>query len=89
MRGFDAKRDNVAPLTEGFPRITRTEWKAGKRHLPLTESQAKAARAYVVERMKPHFDEPAEFTCDTCAARFECVYAFDYYNTNGDCLAEK
>ncbi len=31
----------------------------------------------------------ADFTCDRCAAANECDYAFDPYNTNGDCLAEK
>lgn len=30
-----------------------------------------------------------EFSCDTCAAKNTCEYAFDQYNTNGDCLAEK
>ncbi|MEQ8822859.1 MAG: hypothetical protein RIC14_00620 [Filomicrobium sp.] len=29
------------------------------------------------------------FTCDECDARYTCPYAFDPYNTNGDCLAEK
>ncbi len=31
----------------------------------------------------------ASFTCDRCSAANECDYAFDPYNTNGDCLAEK
>ena len=30
-----------------------------------------------------------DFTCDFCSRRFECVFVFDPYNTNGDCLAEK
>jgi hypothetical protein len=30
-----------------------------------------------------------KFTCDDCAARFACLLAFDAYNTDGDCLAEK
>lgn len=29
------------------------------------------------------------FTCDDCAARFGCSYAFDPYNTEGDCLGRK
>lgn len=28
-------------------------------------------------------------TCETCTANAECPYAFDLYNTDGDCLAEK
>ena len=30
-----------------------------------------------------------EFSCDRCSASRTCDYAFDPYNTNGDCLAEK
>ena len=29
------------------------------------------------------------FTCDACICNDECVYSFDPYNTDGDCLAEK
>ena len=29
------------------------------------------------------------FTCGMCDAAATCEYAFDPYNTNGDCLAEK
>jgi len=32
---------------------------------------------------------PERFTCDDCAAALTCEYAFDDYNTQGDCLAEK
>lgn len=30
-----------------------------------------------------------KFTCDDCRDRRTCEWAFDSYNTNGDCLAEK
>ncbi len=33
--------------------------------------------------------EAIKFTCDECGARFTCDLAFDEYNQNGDCLAEK
>lgn len=29
------------------------------------------------------------FTCDSCPTAPTCRLAFDGYNTNGDCLAEK
>jgi hypothetical protein len=29
------------------------------------------------------------FSCDDCGARKTCEFAFDAYNTDGDCLAEK
>lgn len=42
-------------------------------------------RAFVVEQ-----DGVREgFTCDTCTQKSTCVFAFDAYNTNGDCLAAK
>ncbi len=28
-------------------------------------------------------------TCNVCRDAPICKYAYDYYNTNGDCLAEK
>lgn len=31
----------------------------------------------------------AHFSCDECGAAAGCPFAFDTYNTNGDCLAEK
>lgn len=31
----------------------------------------------------------SKFTCHTCDAKDTCPYAWDWYNTNGDCLAEK
>ena len=35
-------------------------------------------------------DAPIEgYTCWHCAAWRGCEFAFDGYNTNGDCLAEK
>lgn len=30
-----------------------------------------------------------ELTCHKCAEKNTCKYAYDPYNTNGDCLAEK
>jgi hypothetical protein len=32
---------------------------------------------------------PIVITCHKCDARFTCPYAYDWYNTDGDCLAEK
>jgi len=30
-----------------------------------------------------------DFSCRLCGAKKNCPFAFDFYNTNGDCLAEK
>ena len=31
----------------------------------------------------------ADFTCATCTVVAKCPHAFDAYNTDGDCLANK
>ncbi len=54
-----------------------------------TEDQEKAVlkstRLHLVE-----LDYPAgKLTCEDCEARKRCEFAFDGYNTNGDCLATK
>jgi hypothetical protein len=43
-----------------------------------------AIRAQVVQEWGER-----SFTCDRCQARHTCEFAFDLYNTDGDCLAEK
>lgn len=35
----------------------------------------------------PQFEGLVEFTCDTCRWYGICLYSYDWYNTNGDCLA--
>lgn len=47
-------------------------------------------RAERVAWHEEHFGPaPAEFTCDECSHAASCALAFDSYNTNGDCLADK
>lgn len=45
----------------------------------LGASRAEVAAMFGIEK----------FTCDECPARKTCKWAFDAYNTDGDCLAEK
>lgn len=33
--------------------------------------------------------DPGEFTCRKCPSNASCDFAFDLYNVNGGCLAEK
>jgi hypothetical protein len=49
------------------------------------------ASAYWLFRETEHLPryEPERFTCYGCAARELCEFAWDSYNTDGDCLAEK
>jgi hypothetical protein len=38
----------------------------------------------------PWYDIPKEdLTCNNCPDKATCHYAFDAYNTNGDCLTSK
>jgi len=41
------------------------------------------------EKLKKEQSKLTWVTCINCTARDTCKYAFDNYNTNGDCLAEK
>lgn len=34
-------------------------------------------------------NEPCQCTCDTCIDVTRCSLAYDFYNTNGDCLLYK
>lgn len=49
-----------------------------------TDKELAITRAEVVLRFGVK-----EFTCDDCPERWSCLLAFDPYNTDGDCLAEK
>lgn len=35
------------------------------------------------------WEHSAHYTCDDCPIVLKCQFAFDQYNTNGDCLASK
>lgn len=43
-------------------------------------------RAEVLRRLRTR---AFTYTCDECGAAPNCEYAFDSYNTDGDCIAEK
>lgn len=60
----------------------------------LTEEQTKAEKRKLVvlykgTSLESVYTENTIFTCDTCPSNDTCEWAFDGYNTNGDCLAEK
>jgi len=57
------------------------------RKVPLTDDQLNDLRA----ASTAHVEEgpPEAFTCDDCDARHRCTLVFDWYNTDGDCIAEK
>jgi hypothetical protein len=45
-------------------------------------------REFGCERCNPS-PKLEELTCFKCKSRSECNFVDDFYNTNGDCLAEK
>lgn len=56
---------------------------------PLTPEALAEDRARMVAIYEAEGIEISTFTCDDCGMRFTCGLAFDAYNTDGDCLAEK
>ncbi len=52
-----------------------------------SDDDLRLMRATSIENLGEH--APLGFTCDTCHLRRSCVFAFDGYNTGGDCLADK
>lgn len=56
-------------------------------HWRATEDRRLAvSAAYPTAEFGPF---PAMMTCDGCRSNDTCKYAFDHYNTDGDCLAAK
>jgi len=58
-----------------------------ERETPLTPEEVVTYRAEVVASQEG--DPSTVLTCDTCPRANICTLAFDTYNTDGDCLAEK
>lgn len=58
---------------------------------PLTQAelQTAAAVAYAAMVLLSPSMRGKTFTCSECGAAPVCPLAFDYYNTDGDCLMEK
>lgn len=57
----------------------------------LLEEQRKKVHLEALKQFEgaPGDHTDVVFTCDTCKQNDDCEFAFDAYNTNGDCLAEK
>ncbi len=55
---------------------------------PMTSEQADKYREWQLSY--PGLGHKAEdFTCNNCVDRICCEFAWDTYNTNNDCLADK
>lgn len=53
----------------------------------LTDEEATRISLEVIERFFP--GQNVRLTCQDCTDNDTCEYAFDPYNTHGDCLALK
>ena len=54
-----------------------------------THALISGAGSKFLEKLKLAEKRLEIFTCQKCTAKESCEFAFDTYNTNGDCLAEK
>lgn len=67
-------------------------WAAERRRCGSHEPRHDELLADEVELLRQKVHAWAEFnecTCVTCEDRAECEFAYDLYNTSGDCLAIK
>lgn len=56
--------------------------------LPILEQKIAEARKLWFDAVGEEL-HPDRITCKGCPSNDTCEYAFDGYNTDGDCLAEK
>lgn len=56
-----------------------------------TEEQLLKLRKKAIKKilLENNYNKRIEFTCDDCAVRNRCRFAYDVYNTDDDCLAMK
>lgn len=70
---FDWARDIADKIIDGLEQAQ------------VTETPAKEVSASELEEL----EQKKSLTCWNCVDQATCEYAFDLYNTNGDCLAIK
>jgi len=63
-----------------------TGWPFDQNH---SEADLAHRRDETIGRLREIGVRPTGFTCDECPSRYCCDLAFDAYNTDGDCLADK
>lgn len=62
-------------------------WPLNASHPP--EELVRLRGAGVTELIRRGYSETEKFTCDTCRFAGRCCVAFDAYNVDGDCLADR
>jgi DNA repair exonuclease SbcCD ATPase subunit len=70
---------------EEIEQLNRRIEEMGKLHLSITGTLLTE-----IEQLKARLVSfESRYTCFTCSIADSCKYAYDNYNTNGDCIAEK
>lgn len=58
--------------------------------LPWSENQLHLFRNKLIQSyVRANGENPKSITCDDCTNPQDCLFAFDPYNTDGDCLGMK
>lgn len=73
----------LKPLPTDKPR----EWPFRASHSPLDLAKSRAAGIAGLQHFG--FSAQEKWTCDECKTAWCCELAYDVYNINGDCLADK
>jgi len=55
----------------------------------MTERDLEKLRKKMIEELKRLGIKWSYITCDYCPDKHRCLYAYDTYNTDGDCIAIK
>lgn len=80
------------PKVEKYDDDDQYVWQMGRTYNELVADRAEEVRRQaneVADGMWVTHPWDGKFTCDTCRFVSKCVFAFDLYNTDGACLAEK
>jgi hypothetical protein len=81
-QGWDEERFNIWARTRN--------WWVGEMHMQVPARSSERLTQIRKRSLEMHGAPPADkFTCDECGVAPTCTLVFDWYNTNGDCLAEK
>jgi len=62
------------------------------REIPLTDTQCEAYLQSLLTDYEHDYGsklKPSDITCSDCSERKACPFAYDMYNTRGDCLASR
>ena len=71
------RKDRVDPDIKGINDVS------------YTDEEVALFKEKTTEYLKKYWGKPFWFTCDTCALKNNCLFTYETYNTNGDCLASK